>query len=848
MKRRRESKPKTPEDDYERLGTLIAQATKAKQAQQAPDPDVLRSIKLIARKHDTYAVAATGMALQKLGASVSDSRLCALLILEQLFPRSSTVRQAVVKDLRSLLILTVGHDHKKQIPGPPSAAAALRAKALQLLEVWAAAYGDRHKELRAAYRYFAESRRLSFPGATAQREEQARLAERRSARRQRLLHAHFVQNDASAQLPELEQVLTQVREGMSIVKPDIFAEFQDAGGGTPPDSAAAASAVTSAAAAPAAAPPPAAPPADAGGSDDEEDDVDWEAGDDAQAAALSINAPAPQRTVQQTIAEAGLGGLTYELEVAVPARAEVDLDEVRPVAEALLESRRLLELKFAPLLARWSATLAQVIEESEERGDGAGDRAAPRRIAMDVAAAKRRVDAAVHEVGLLDLGGGGGRGGGGLSREGGEKAKARSQPPTRRSVRIRPPPAEPIDASSQAAAVTVTAVLRTTTALVRAPGATADALAALQQQRRDAARREAARIAQQRAAAAARAAAARDARDALFGAYDAAAAAAAGVAEAPGRVRALAAAAAETGRGVGDAAERLARAPGELRASAQRKVADAQRAAAAAQRFPGEVAARAAAGAAAVMAAVEATRTAAAAVYVIALDAADVLSGRRAARRKEERARAAAAREAERAARAARTAAVGAALRRLWGLPREVMVAVFGPVYEYQQAQARIEAAKAAEARAAAAAASAPALLPPPILMASPVPLIDAVTAPARRYQAAQERIESAKARESAQRGAAAPPPPPPIGISAALDLAIAPLLGIAAAFARALFAPLLEYVLAQERIDAAKRLQTAPRAASASAAAVPGGGAAAAAAAGEGAEQAAAKEVVLSA
>lgn len=59
--------------------------------------------------------------------------------------------------------LAVGYDARQPLPGPPTAAEALRQKALTLLEEWNDAYSDLYKELRAAYRFLREGKRMRFP-------------------------------------------------------------------------------------------------------------------------------------------------------------------------------------------------------------------------------------------------------------------------------------------------------------------------------------------------------------------------------------------------------------------------------------------------------------------------------------------------------------------------------------------------------------------------------------------------------------------------------------------------------------------------------------------------------------
>jgi hypothetical protein len=121
-----------------------------------PDPAIVADIKAIAKRDPALAVSAASMALQKLSTSPSsEHRLGALALLATLFPRSAAVRAAVTADLRTFLTATVGADSGARgdgVPGPEAAAAALRSRALALLEGWAAEHGDAHRELRAAYR------------------------------------------------------------------------------------------------------------------------------------------------------------------------------------------------------------------------------------------------------------------------------------------------------------------------------------------------------------------------------------------------------------------------------------------------------------------------------------------------------------------------------------------------------------------------------------------------------------------------------------------------------------------------------------------------------------------------
>jgi hypothetical protein len=425
------------EDDYTKLGKVVGQLTKPIKGRYLElDSELLKDLKRIARSHETYAAGAVQMALSRLAAPTSDIRHLALLLIGQLFERSVAARSAVVSSLRSFMELAVGHDPTKPLPGPVPAAAALRSKALQLIEVWAESYGNAYKELRAGFRYLAESKKMQFPVIGAVQAREAQEAERRALRTQRLLYAKFVQmqRDVPEQLLDMRLALVQMREGFGIVAPDVFAEFEQPtataeppqqqqqqqqrqqhdsdyedegaddlqwqpGNSSTADSstAAVASAVTSVSAATAAA----AAGASSDNSDDESD-VQWEDGDtvDNGANTEPLDEPLDEPlTLEAVIADAGLGGAGYELEITVSSDTQqIDLQAAAaPVVDALRESYDQLQGKYKPLLSEWISCITRL----DMQLSGVGSAADKARDANRAAAMLRELVSAKGELDRL---------------------------------------------------------------------------------------------------------------------------------------------------------------------------------------------------------------------------------------------------------------------------------------------------------------------------------------------------------------------------------------------------------------------------------------------------------------
>lgn len=64
-----------------------------------------------------------------------------------------------VQDLVGLVVGTPQYS----LPGPKDKADGLRAMGLEVIETWHLTHGEKHQELRVAYRYLKEILRLRFP-------------------------------------------------------------------------------------------------------------------------------------------------------------------------------------------------------------------------------------------------------------------------------------------------------------------------------------------------------------------------------------------------------------------------------------------------------------------------------------------------------------------------------------------------------------------------------------------------------------------------------------------------------------------------------------------------------------
>ncbi|CAN0505248.1 unnamed protein product, partial [Ectocarpus sp. 8 AP-2014] len=143
----------------------------------------------------------------------------ALSIVGLLFQRSRVVRKVIVADLKNFMNLAVGHDARHPLPGPPAAAAALREKALALMEEWNESHGDLYKGLRAAYRFLREGKRMKFPELQARAARARDAAARRDKHARRLLQAKYLQAKAeiTEQASEIQTIVREMEECFAIL-------------------------------------------------------------------------------------------------------------------------------------------------------------------------------------------------------------------------------------------------------------------------------------------------------------------------------------------------------------------------------------------------------------------------------------------------------------------------------------------------------------------------------------------------------------------------------------------------------------------------------------------------------
>jgi hypothetical protein len=147
-------------------------------------------------------------------------RLLALGLCAELFQRSRTFRCLLSAKFSHFLELVVGPRVEAPLPPPAAAAAALRERALELVERWNADHGQRYPQLGLGYSYLKHTLRLRFPEVDARRAAAAAEEAARQARAQQGAQARYARllEEWPRQVEEARSVLRQMGEAFALLE------------------------------------------------------------------------------------------------------------------------------------------------------------------------------------------------------------------------------------------------------------------------------------------------------------------------------------------------------------------------------------------------------------------------------------------------------------------------------------------------------------------------------------------------------------------------------------------------------------------------------------------------------
>ncbi|GAQ89664.1 hypothetical protein KFL_005480080 [Klebsormidium nitens] len=201
-----------------RLMELLESATQANK--RTVEAETLKSAKAMLRDSDDHVRRAYELLLFKLKDGSSQVRYLALLLVDEIFRRSSLFRGLLVPVLETFLELTVGTRTEKPLPDPRAAAKRLQKKAIEVVERWNADFGSRYRQVRLAYKYLRDVLRIPFPNLPlrAREAEQARREAERAAQEEQVERFRRLEGEWGGSKAEVQALLRQLDESLALLK------------------------------------------------------------------------------------------------------------------------------------------------------------------------------------------------------------------------------------------------------------------------------------------------------------------------------------------------------------------------------------------------------------------------------------------------------------------------------------------------------------------------------------------------------------------------------------------------------------------------------------------------------
>eukprot|EP00879_Flechtneria_rotunda_P018706 GHRR01019630.1.p1 GENE.GHRR01019630.1~~GHRR01019630.1.p1 ORF type:complete len:342 (+),score=165.86 GHRR01019630.1:800-1825(+) len=182
------------------------------------DSSKLNELKHMLKADEELIAYAQPLIMDRLAANHSQVRKLALELCDMLFARSKRFRRLLTNKFTDFAELTVGHKQDKPLPAPPSAALALRQRALETVEKWHEQWGLHYPQVTVAYRYL--KKQYKFPDISSRAAAAAAAEAARQQRHQQMLLQRYQMfcHDFSKQRQQLELLLKQLQECFDLLE------------------------------------------------------------------------------------------------------------------------------------------------------------------------------------------------------------------------------------------------------------------------------------------------------------------------------------------------------------------------------------------------------------------------------------------------------------------------------------------------------------------------------------------------------------------------------------------------------------------------------------------------------
>ncbi|RDD42712.1 UV-stimulated scaffold protein A [Trichoplax sp. H2] len=198
---------------------LITQVTESGQAKL--DEKASKEIKKLCRISDGYIKQAYHRLMTQLAKDHAEIRLSAVQVIDELFMRSHTFREALLNDFNQFLDLTVETNLKIPLPPPQTVARNLKRLTLEAMRRWHQQFGKGYRKLQLGYVFLKEKKHIDFEDIYARSLIERQEEERKKKKAEELAtrKRECVCKSMEEFVPDIQRILTEMTTCFELLIP-----------------------------------------------------------------------------------------------------------------------------------------------------------------------------------------------------------------------------------------------------------------------------------------------------------------------------------------------------------------------------------------------------------------------------------------------------------------------------------------------------------------------------------------------------------------------------------------------------------------------------------------------------
>ncbi|KAF8773733.1 UV-stimulated scaffold protein A like protein [Argiope bruennichi] len=185
------------------------------------DEDLMKKLKSICKASDRNVNYCYYALMTQLRKEHSEIRYSVLLIINELFCRSSVFKKLLIVDFEEFLELVVESNPEKPLPLPQPRAKEMKIKGLEFIQMWTNKFGEKYTRLQLALKFLQNCKKVDFNDMEARNVAQRERHRQEQERLERILNERIskIQSEMIDVSDEISNILMQMENCFRLLVP-----------------------------------------------------------------------------------------------------------------------------------------------------------------------------------------------------------------------------------------------------------------------------------------------------------------------------------------------------------------------------------------------------------------------------------------------------------------------------------------------------------------------------------------------------------------------------------------------------------------------------------------------------